>query len=55
MAVTICEDLWNLDDPRLYQETPMEHLVKLEPDIMINLSGSPYSYNHVEERRNRNG
>ncbi len=53
MAVTICEDLWNLDEPRLYDVTPMDELIKLKPDLMINLSGSPYSYNHVEERRNR--
>ncbi|MBO6516894.1 MAG: NAD+ synthase [Bacteroidia bacterium] len=53
LAVTICEDLWNLDDPVLYPVTPMDELVKLNPDIMINLSGSPFSYNHVEERKNR--
>lgn len=53
LAVTICEDLWNLDEPRLYETTPMDELIGLKPDLMINLSGSPYSYNHVEERRNR--
>ncbi|MFT5513079.1 MAG: NAD+ synthase (glutamine-hydrolyzing), partial [Bacteroidia bacterium] len=53
IAITICEDLWNLDEPRLYQTTPMDELVKLNPDLMINISGSPYSYNHVEERKNR--
>lgn len=53
IAVTICEDLWNLNPPKLYPTTPMEELKKLEPDLMINLSGSPYSYNHVEERKNR--
>jgi NAD+ synthase (glutamine-hydrolysing) len=53
IALTICEDLWNLNRPWLYSTTPMDELVKLEPDFMINISGSPYSYNHVEERRNR--
>ena len=53
MAITICEDLWNLNEPFLYPVTPMEELKKLNPDIMINLSGSPYSYNHVEERKHR--
>ncbi len=53
IALTICEDLWNLDQPILYKTTPMDELVKLNPDIMINISGSPYSYNHVEERKNR--
>jgi NAD+ synthase (glutamine-hydrolysing) len=53
IALTICEDLWNLDHPKLYTVTPMDELAKLNPDIMINISGSPYSYNHVEERKNR--
>lgn len=53
LAITICEDLWNLDDPKLYSRTPMDELITQDPDIMINLSGSPFSYNHVEERKNR--
>jgi len=53
LAITICEDLWNLNQPWLYPTTPMDELSKLHPDLMINISGSPYSYNHVEERRNR--
>ena len=31
----------------------MDELQKENPTLMINLSGSPYSYNHVEKRRNR--
>jgi NAD+ synthase (glutamine-hydrolysing) len=53
IAVTICEDLWNLDKEKLYAATPMDELMKQKPSVMINLSGSPYSYNHVEERRER--
>lgn len=53
LAITICEDLWNLNEPRLYERTPMDELLVQKPDIMINLSGSPYSYNHVEERKKR--
>ena len=53
LAITICEDLWNLDAPKLYSRTPMDELITQDPDIMINLSGSPFSYNHVEERKNR--
>lgn len=51
MALTICEDLWNLDDQPLYAITPMEKLMAFEPQLMINISGSPYSYNHTDERR----
>ncbi len=53
IAVTICEDLWNLDNEKLYDVTPMDELIKQNPTVMINLSGSPYSYNHVEKRRSR--
>ncbi len=53
IAVTICEDLWNVDEEKLYKTTPMDELIKQNPSVMINLSGSPYSYNHVERRRSR--
>lgn len=53
IAVTICEDLWNVDEEKLYKITPMDELIKQNPTVMINLSGSPYSYNHVEARRTR--
>lgn len=44
LAVTICEDIWNLGDNPLYRQTPMEMLIKERPDVMLNLSASPYSY-----------
>ncbi|MDG1045802.1 MAG: NAD+ synthase [Bacteroidia bacterium] len=53
LAITICEDLWNIDDEKMYEAIPMDELKKQDPSLMINLSGSPYSYNHVEKRRNR--
>ena len=53
LAVTICEDLWNIDDHKMYKLIPMDVLQNENPTLMINLSGSPYSYNHVEKRRNR--
>lgn len=53
LAVTICEDLWNIDDQKMYKLIPMDVLQNENPTLMINLSGSPYSYNHVEKRRNR--
>lgn len=53
IAVTICEDLWNVDAEKLYKLTPMDELIKQKPTLMVNLSGSPYSYNHVEDRRER--
>jgi NAD+ synthase (glutamine-hydrolysing) len=50
IALTICEDLWNLGDNPLYQTCPMDELMKEEPDLMINIAASPFAYNHDEER-----
>lgn len=44
LAVTICEDIWNLGDNPLYRTTPMEMLIREKPDYMLNLSASPYNY-----------
>ena len=44
LAVTICEDIWNMGDNPLYRITPMEQLVPHKPDVMINISASPYNY-----------
>jgi NAD+ synthase (glutamine-hydrolysing) len=44
LAVTICEDIWNMGDNTLYRVTPMEELIIKNPDVMINLSASPYNY-----------
>jgi NAD+ synthase (glutamine-hydrolysing) len=44
LAVTICEDIWNMGDNPLYRITPMEKLMPFSPDVMINLSASPYNY-----------
>jgi len=44
LAITICEDVWNMGENPLYRITPMEKLMPYHPDVMINLSASPYSY-----------
>ena len=44
LAVTICEDIWNMGDNPLYRITPMEQLIAQSPDVMLNLSASPYNY-----------
>jgi len=44
LAVTICEDIWNLGDNPLYRITPMEMLIKEKPEVMLNISASPYNY-----------
>ena len=51
LAVTICEDIWNLGDNPLYRNCPMDELMSQQPDVMINLSASPFDYTHVEDRK----
>ncbi len=51
LAVTVCEDIWNLGDNPLYRICPMDKLMALDPDVMINLSASPFDYTHVDDRR----
>ena len=51
LAITICEDIWDIDDNPLYRISPMDKLIEQNPDIMINLSASPFDYIHEEERK----
>lgn len=51
LAVTICEDIWNLGDNPLYRICPMDQLIMQQPDVMINLSASPFDYDHDEDRK----
>jgi NAD+ synthase (glutamine-hydrolysing) len=50
IALTICEDLWNINDNPLYVSCPMDELVKQGPDLMINIAASPFDYRHDEDR-----
>ena len=51
LAVTICEDIWNLGDNPMYRICPMDMLMQHGPDLMINLSASPFDYTHDEGRK----
>jgi NAD+ synthase (glutamine-hydrolysing) len=51
LAITICEDIWNLGDNPLYRVCPMDELMKQKPDLMINVSASPFDYDHDEDRK----
>ena len=51
IAVTICEDLWNVgNDNPLYTTCPMDSLIEQSPDFIVNLSASPFDYNQAETR-----
>lgn len=51
IALTICEDLWNINDNPLYRISPMDQLIGQQPDLMINISASPFDYDHDEDRK----
>ena len=51
LAITICEDIWNLGDNPLYTICPMDRMMEQQPDIMLNLSASPFDYTHDEDRK----
>lgn len=51
LAVTICEDIWNLGNNPLYTICPMDQLIDQCPDLMINLSASPFDYMHADTRK----
>ena len=51
LAITICEDIWNLGDNPLYTICPMDKLMEQQPDMMLNISASPFDYTHDEDRK----
>lgn len=51
IALTVCEDLWNLGDNPLYRICPMDQLMSQRPDLMLNISASPFDYDHDEDRK----
>lgn len=51
IALTICEDIWNVGNNPLYRICPMDELMKDNPDLMINISASPFDYDHDEDRK----
>ncbi|HEY8397001.1 MAG TPA: NAD+ synthase [Flavihumibacter sp.] len=51
IALTVCEDLWALSENPLYRICPMDQLIQQSPDLMINISASPFDYDHDEDRK----
>jgi NAD+ synthase (glutamine-hydrolysing) len=52
IALTICEDLWNVQDNPLYTINPMDELINKSPDMIINIAASPFDYKQAETRKN---
>ncbi len=51
IAITICEDIWNLGNENpLYTICPLDEVIDQKPDFILNLSASPFSYEHAKDR-----
>ncbi|QQS50076.1 MAG: NAD+ synthase [Bacteroidota bacterium] len=58
IALTICEDLWyeqpiltDFGKEKLYSLNPLDKLMELKPDFIINIAASPFAYNHDQVKR----
>lgn len=51
IALTICEDIWDVDGDNQYVVSPMDELQIYKPDIMINIAASPFNYNQPAIRK----
>ncbi|AEE51450.1 NAD+ synthase [Haliscomenobacter hydrossis] len=51
IALTVCEDIWNVGNENpLYTICPMDEMMPYQPELMINVSASPFSHDHAPER-----
>ncbi len=51
IALTVCEDIWNIaNENPLYTICPLDEMIKEEPDFVINVSASPFTYQHAQDR-----
>ncbi|NQT76652.1 MAG: NAD+ synthase [Bacteroidetes bacterium] len=51
IALTICEDIWDIGEDPLYTINPMDELMKQLPDMMINIAASPFHYEQARSRK----
>ena len=51
IALVICEDSWDIGDDPMYTINPLDELQKQNPEIIINISASPFSYAHPDGRK----
>ena len=51
IALVVCEDSWNVGNENpLYKINPMDRMMEHDPDLIINVSASPFAYDHAAER-----
>lgn len=59
IALTVCEDIWDeqpfdsdFSRSRLYTRSPMQELMKQDPELIINIAASPFSYKRLQAKEN---
>lgn len=51
IALSVCEDIWNVGNNNpLYTICPLDEMQDEQPDFILNLSASPFSYAQARER-----
>ena len=51
IALSVCEDIWNIGNENpLYKICPLDEMIHQQPDLVINVSASPFSFNHAQNR-----
>ena len=51
IALVVCEDSWNVGNENpLYKINPMDQMMEHNPDLIINVSASPFAYDHAASR-----
>lgn len=50
IAITICEDLWNVEGNFTYKSSPMEKMLSDKPEFIINIAASPFHKSQAEKR-----
>jgi len=51
IALTVCEDIWNIGNENpLYKVCPLDEMMKYGPELILNVSASPFNYNHAQSR-----
>lgn len=51
IALSICEDIWNVGNENpLYTVCPLDEMMWERPDFILNLSASPFDFNHAALR-----
>lgn len=58
LAITICEDIWyeqpvftDFGRNKLYQNSPIKALNSFNPDLIINIAASPFSFRHEATKK----